>query len=589
VRALACFRYAAKANSEVVEEVELESVKMQSVPKIVRDRLQAPPPAANHPDADLLTAFAEQSLAADERATVLAHLARCGDCREVVALALPPIEMLETAARPMRSAWLTWPVLRWGFVAAGVVIVASIGVLQLQKRSANSAVAVDNSPSAQVARNEAHPQLTAALPAVSTAKQDTATFDRLDEAGKATSVTAEAKAAAPAPPPSSTRGQAFHGIANGSFGGAAGGPKAPSQFQNNYNVQQQTANGLPAPTLNQPGDQFSSAKKSAGANGGMATGGASAAITDTEGEREARLRDQSQDSQLFSDKTSVSKTKLPVTQPAPGQIAGHVFDSSGAAVPNARITVTPATVGETATAVTDSQGAFLIAGLPTGNYKAQAQAAGFNTTVLDLSHDASRPSAYNFILNVGSVSETVEVAAQSALLQTETSPMAGPVTVGSNYAKPASNSSGLLARWTVSAGGALQRSFDQGKSWQTVNVNSSLMASASPEIARESRAKDVPKENEADKKLLKREIGSPVFRAVTVAGSEVWAGGSGGALYHSLDAGNHWTRVVPSSAGTVLSGDIISLEFSDSKNGKVTTSTPEVWTTNDAGQTWQKQ
>jgi hypothetical protein len=80
---------------------------MQNVPKIVRERLQAPPPAVNHPDADLLTAFAEQSLPADERATVLEHLARCGDCRDVVALTLPPTEILETAARPVRSAWLT--------------------------------------------------------------------------------------------------------------------------------------------------------------------------------------------------------------------------------------------------------------------------------------------------------------------------------------------------------------------------------------------------------------------------------------------------------------------------------------------------
>src|ERR1051326_4272919 len=100
---------------------------MQSVPKIVRDRLQATTPAVNHPDADLLTAFAEQSLPVEERASVLEHLARCGDCRDVVALALPSTESVQASARPVRSAWFTWPVLRWGFVAAGVVLVASIG------------------------------------------------------------------------------------------------------------------------------------------------------------------------------------------------------------------------------------------------------------------------------------------------------------------------------------------------------------------------------------------------------------------------------------------------------------------------------
>ena len=64
---------------------------MENVPKIVRDRLQqgTPVTAESHPDANLLTAFAEHSLAGRERDHVLQHLAQCGDCRETVALALP--------------------------------------------------------------------------------------------------------------------------------------------------------------------------------------------------------------------------------------------------------------------------------------------------------------------------------------------------------------------------------------------------------------------------------------------------------------------------------------------------------------------
>ena len=100
---------------------------MQNVPKIVRDRLQAATPAVNHPDADLLTAFAERSLPDRERTVVLEHLARCGDCREIVALALPAIESVQTTIRPSPSGWFTWPALRWGFVTAGVVAVASLG------------------------------------------------------------------------------------------------------------------------------------------------------------------------------------------------------------------------------------------------------------------------------------------------------------------------------------------------------------------------------------------------------------------------------------------------------------------------------
>ncbi len=568
---------------------------MQNVPKIVRDRLHAAKPAANHPDADLLTAFAEQALPTAERGSVLDHLARCGECRDIVALALPPSETMEPAVRPARSLWMTWPVLRWGFVAAGVVVVASLGILQYRRLSSPSTMALYKSQSAQVAREEVRPQLSAAPSAVPAAKQDAdaAMADRVDEVSKSTGVASEGKTAAPAALPSSTLVRPFRGATNGPFGRAVGGPKPPSQFQFNNQNQQQAVNGAPAPVLTLPADQLSSAKQPAAASETAEVAGAAAPTSDTEGARlEAHLRDQSADSQLFADKNSVSKSKLPVPQPAFGQIAGYVVDASGAVVPNARITVTPATTGKSATAVTDSRGAFLIDGLSTGNYKAQAQAPGFNTTVQDLSYDASRPSTYNFRLNVGSVSETVVVtSAQNGLLQTDASTVGGPINSrGSNYGMVTSNSGGLLPRWTVSAGGALQRSFDQGKSWQTVNVNASPKSSASLEIiARESRAKEVPEEKDADKKVRKQNVAIAVFRAVTATGPDVWAGGSAGALYHFLDAGNHWTHVVPSSAGAVLTGDIVSLEFPDAQNGKVTTSTPEVWTTSDSGQTWQKQ
>ena len=71
--------------------------------------------------------------------------------------------------------------------------------------------------------------------------------------------------------------------------------------------------------------------------------------------------------------------------------------------------------------------------------------------------------------------------------------------------------------------------------------------------------------------------------------AEIWAGGSGGALYHTLDGGDLWVRVLPSAAGIDLTGDIVGIQFSDPRNGTVTTSNAEVWATSDDGQSWRKQ
>src|SRR2546426_11584301 len=109
---------------------------MADIPKIARQRLQATAKAGVHPDPDLLAAFAEKSLGERERAQMLEHLAQCADCREVVSLAIPELEPAAHAAsaRPARSPWLRWPVLRWGALAACVVVVGAAVTLRHQKR-----------------------------------------------------------------------------------------------------------------------------------------------------------------------------------------------------------------------------------------------------------------------------------------------------------------------------------------------------------------------------------------------------------------------------------------------------------------------
>ncbi len=504
---------------------------MPDVPKIVLERLNAAAPAIIHPDADLLTAFAEQSLPAPERANVLDHLARCSDCREIIALALPATEVVAATA-PARDRWLTWPALRWGLAAAGVVLIAALGVLQYRRGSAPSMMAYKSqSPGA-------------ALP--------------------------DSRTSVPAAPPAESQDKTV-------------------------------ATPLPAYSANLPAEQLSSAKPMPTAAHTVREGIAGVPGVNPEVAREqASTRNQLADSWLQADAIppGIIKAKLPAPLPAPGQIGGYVVDPSGAAVPNARITIIPSGSGATAAAVTNSKGAWLIAGLPTGTYKAQAEAPGFKTAFLDLNYDASQPSKYSFTLGPGSLSETVEVSGAPA--QTDIISTSSTITsreVGRNPANegnlaqltslsPGASTTGPLPRWTISATGRLQRSFDQGKTWRNVDINTNSASSASLEgVDNMSRAK----EKYADKKALTPQASDPIFRAVAAAGAEVWAGGSGAALYHSLDAGHSWVRVQPSSEGSILIGDIVSLDFPDAQHGTITTSTPEVWTTSDAGQTWRKQ
>src|SRR5580765_3125672 len=114
---------------------------MENIPKIVGERLKAAAVAVGHPDPDVLTAFSERSLPERERGQVLEHLARCGDCRDVLALSLPADEPSVAVIRPVGNRWLTWPRLRWGLVAAGVIVVGSFGALRYRGSSHPAMVA----------------------------------------------------------------------------------------------------------------------------------------------------------------------------------------------------------------------------------------------------------------------------------------------------------------------------------------------------------------------------------------------------------------------------------------------------------------
>ena len=81
----------------------------------------------------------------------------------------------------------------------------------------------------------------------------------------------------------------------------------------------------------------------------------------------------------------------------------------------------------------------------------------------------------------------------------------------------------------------------------------------------------------------------PTFHVVSVVGDDVWAGGSGGSLFHSRDGGQNWSKVQLGAARDKETGTIVSIQFSDAKNGVITTDLGLHWTTSDGGDSWTQQ
>jgi hypothetical protein len=95
--------------------------------RAVRSALARTRSLSGHPDANLLAAFAENTLLARERAAVSEHLADCAECREFLALAFAT-EVAEPAVAVKPRAIRRWrPVWSWAATAstAAVCIVAS--------------------------------------------------------------------------------------------------------------------------------------------------------------------------------------------------------------------------------------------------------------------------------------------------------------------------------------------------------------------------------------------------------------------------------------------------------------------------------
>ena len=109
------------------------------------------------------------------------------------------------------------------------------------------------------------------------------------------------------------------------------------------------------------------------------------------------------------------------TQSITGSIAGRVLDQQGAAVSNARVIASEPDKNFSQMTTSGDQGEFVFSALPPGNYTVSVEASGFkkldrpNLTL----HAEDKLALGDLKLEVGAVTETIEVSAQAALLQTD--------------------------------------------------------------------------------------------------------------------------------------------------------------------------
>ena len=102
-----------------------------------------------------------------------------------------------------------------------------------------------------------------------------------------------------------------------------------------------------------------------------------------------------------------------------GSIAGTVQDSSGAVVPNAKVTLLNTDQGLSLETTTNSSGEYTFSPVRIGNYSVTVTATGFSTTTQQhLTVAVSQHLQVDVSLKTGAATETVEVTTAPAQLQT---------------------------------------------------------------------------------------------------------------------------------------------------------------------------
>jgi hypothetical protein len=111
-----------------------------------------------------------------------------------------------------------------------------------------------------------------------------------------------------------------------------------------------------------------------------------------------------------------------LAQTPTGTVEGLVTDNTGAVVAGATVTITRAATGEQRATITDAGGRFTIPFVEPGTYSVLVGAKGFKTAREDgVLVQVAETRPVDFKLEVGGITQTVEVSATAETLDTDTS------------------------------------------------------------------------------------------------------------------------------------------------------------------------
>ena len=432
-----------------------------------------------HPDADQLSVFVEGGATAREEERMLAHMAECAECRKAVFLMQPHEEPQPAAITPeKRWAWRGWT-WRWlvpvGVPAAALACAVMVVLIYIRphggrpgtpqqiasvKPPENERPRTEVAPTSSAEPNRAAPTTNSeqGAPATKSEQAPAANSELLARSeGRrdsfATSAPAkkavrqESPIAGGSNLPELKSGQATASAASPTAGAApsiAGGPVAPVQTTDSTLAQNTVSTSA---TSNLP----------------------------LNGRNFAQLQQlQPLDKGAASQNTLAKEKELPALQiqTASAQdetlagISGRVTDRSGAVIAGVTVTLRD-TAGNTRQTTTATDGSFHLTELPAGQYELTATATGFKTSEQSIELKPSELAMLQPVLDVGAVTETVEVEAGTVSLQTESASIVRVIAVPSGLpvASTVSHGKRLLS---LDSAGNLFMSRNEGKKWKKV-------------------------------------------------------------------------------------------------------------------------